>query len=120
MSNYYIISDANEQTLSANLCYGRKNERKGAEDTTVGGKTRGMPVPSLAMLRKKATFSQAELAERAGVGRATISRLERGGNASYETIKRLAEALGTERTRLVQQPRQANKMKYRRVASKDR
>ncbi len=77
-----------------------------------------MPVPSLALLRKKATFSQEELAERAGVGRATISRLERGGNASYETIRRLAEALGTERTRLTQKPRRARRKKSRRGASK--
>jgi transcriptional regulator with XRE-family HTH domain len=70
------------------------------------------------MLRKKATFSQEELAERAGVGRATISRLERGGNASYETIKRLAEALGTERTRLTQKPRPSQKRKCRRGVSK--
>ena len=68
-------------------------------------------MPSLARLRQQAALSQAELAEKAGVGRATISRLEQGGNASYETIERLAKALKKERTDLTKKPRQARARK---------
>ncbi len=71
----------------------------------MGGNTRGVPVPSLVVLRKRAALSQEELAELAGVGRATISRLERGGSASFATIERLAKALGKERIQLTQKPR---------------
>lgn len=72
-------------------------------------------MPSLALFRKRAALSQGELAVRAGVGRATISRLERGGSASFETIGRLAKALGKERTQLIQKPRRATN-KYQRKA----
>jgi len=58
-------------------------------------------VPGLAALRKQEGLSQKELAERSGVGKATISRLERGANARYDTIDKLAEALGTTRKRLI-------------------
>lgn len=70
-----------------------------------------MPVPSLTLFRKRARLSQAELAERAGIGRNTVSRLEHGANAHYDTIDKLAEALGTTRTHLTKAPRQANKGK---------
>jgi transcriptional regulator with XRE-family HTH domain len=73
-------------------------------------------VPSLALFRKRAALSQGELAARAGIGRATISRLERGGSASFETIERLAKALGKERTQLIQKPRRATNT-YQRKAS---
>jgi transcriptional regulator with XRE-family HTH domain len=52
-------------------------------------------------------MSQLELAERAGVGKNTISRLEQGGNARYDTIEKLAQALGTKRAALVQPLRSA-------------
>ena len=68
-------------------------------------------MPSLARLRQQAALSQEELAEKAGVGRATISRLERGGNASYETIERLAKTLEKERTDLTKKPRQVRRRK---------
>lgn len=68
-------------------------------------------MPSLARLRKRASLSQQELAERAGVGRNTISRLEHGANAHYDTIGKLAEALGTTRAQLTKTPRQAKKRK---------
>ncbi len=72
----------------------------------VGGNTKGLPVPSLARLRKQAGMSQSALAEHAGVGRNTISRLEHGANAHYGTIDKLVEALGTTRMRLLKPPRQ--------------
>ncbi len=64
--------------------------------------TRGVPVPGLAALRKRAGFSQEELARRSGIGRVTISRLERGANAHYDTIEKLARALKTSRRRLLE------------------
>jgi len=79
----------------------------------VGGHANGVPVPALALLRKRAALSQRELAERAGVGRYTISRLEHGANARYDTIDKLAKALGTVRTRLVQPPPQTPKKTHR-------
>ncbi len=71
----------------------------------MAGRTRGVPVPSLVLLRKQAALSQEELAERAGVARITISRLEHGANGRYDTIDKLAEALLTTRTRLTRHPR---------------
>jgi len=44
------------------------------------------------------------LAKRSGVGIATISRLERGANAHYATIDKLAKALKTSRKRLTSSP----------------
>jgi transcriptional regulator with XRE-family HTH domain len=41
-------------------------------------------------------LSQRMLAERSGVSRATIARLERGEEAHFETLWKLAEALGVE------------------------
>ncbi|HEY7419441.1 MAG TPA: helix-turn-helix transcriptional regulator [Ktedonobacteraceae bacterium] len=68
--------------------------------------TRGVPVPGLAAMRKRATLSQEELAKRSGIGVATISRLERGANAHYATIDKLAKALKTSRKRLTSPPEQ--------------
>lgn len=62
---------------------------------------RGVPVPQLARLRRKAGWSQKELAERSGLGVATIGRLEQGTNAQYRTIDKLAEALQTTRAQLI-------------------
>lgn len=46
-------------------------------------------------MRERQALSQAELAESAGVTRATIVSLESGrAGAQYETIRKLAKALG--------------------------
>lgn len=69
-------------------------------------RTNGVPVPQLARLRKRAGLSQQALAERAGLSISTISRLERGANARYVTIKLLAHALQVPPARLIRPPRQ--------------
>lgn len=57
---------------------------------------------TLKRLRKLRAMSQDELAEASGVGRATISRLERGkGSAHGRTIRALAETLGIEPSELI-------------------
>lgn len=59
----------------------------------------------LAALRKKAGISQEELASRAKVSRATVGNLESGfsGNPEYETVKKLAAALGVQAADLLDQ-----------------
>lgn len=52
-------------------------------------------------LRELRALSQDELAETSGVGRATISRIERGGRAHGRTLRRLAGALGVDVAELV-------------------
>ena len=49
----------------------------------------------LKTLRRLRALSQEELAEESGVGRATISRIERGETGAHgRTLRRLAKALG--------------------------
>jgi len=45
-------------------------------------------------VRMKAHLSQAQLAERMGTTQSVISRIERGGNVSIETLARYASACG--------------------------
>lgn len=49
-------------------------------------------------LRKSAGMTQADLAQRTGVSRDTLSRIENGGTAETAIVQRLAEALGHELT----------------------
>ncbi|HLV97063.1 MAG TPA: helix-turn-helix transcriptional regulator [Ktedonobacterales bacterium] len=65
--------------------------------------SKGVPVPQLEGLRKRAGLSQEELAARAGLTRTTITRLEQGGIARYQTIDKLAKALKTTRERLIRE-----------------
>ena len=52
-------------------------------------------VERLKRLRRLRAMSQEELAEESGVGRATISRIERGETGAHgRTLRRLAQALG--------------------------
>jgi transcriptional regulator with XRE-family HTH domain len=69
-------------------------------------KTNGVPVPQLATLRKNAGLSQRTLAKRARLCEQTISRLEQGANARYDTIELLAQALKVPPTRLIRRPHQ--------------
>ena len=53
-------------------------------------------------LRTLRAFSQQELADAAGVGRNTISRIERGESGAHgRTLRRLAQALGVDVAELV-------------------
>ena len=52
-------------------------------------------VDKLKTLRRLRALSQEELAEESGVGRATISRIERGETGAHgRTLRKLANALG--------------------------
>jgi DNA-binding XRE family transcriptional regulator len=64
---------------------------------------RGISLPLLRKRRQQAGLSQEELAERAGVGVATIIRIEGGAHARYETLGKLARALKLERKQLLQE-----------------
>jgi DNA-binding XRE family transcriptional regulator len=70
-----------------------------------GQQERGVALPGLVAARHALGLSQIELAERAGLGVATISRLERGGRAHSTTIDLLVTALGVTRARLLRAPR---------------
>jgi transcriptional regulator with XRE-family HTH domain len=60
-------------------------------------------VDRLKTLRQLRAMSQEELAEESGVGRATISRIERGETGAHgRTLRRLAAALGVDVDELVQ------------------
>jgi transcriptional regulator with XRE-family HTH domain len=59
-------------------------------------------VKRLKELRKLRALSQQELAEAAGVGRNTISRIEREDTGAHgRTLRRLADALGVDVAELV-------------------
>jgi transcriptional regulator with XRE-family HTH domain len=54
-----------------------------------------MGLPKLVELRRRRYLSQAELAEKSGVAKNTIHRLETGdATPQLRTIRKLAEALG--------------------------
>jgi transcriptional regulator with XRE-family HTH domain len=57
---------------------------------------RGVAAPALREERVRAALTQQELAERSGVARSTIARIETGDQASIPTVRRLARALGLE------------------------
>lgn len=55
--------------------------------------TRGVLLPHLRAWREWHALSAKTLATRSGVGTATISRIENGGHANFETVGKLAKAL---------------------------
>lgn len=94
-------SDSGHESRLPALPGGVKKSRRAG-----GQRERGTALPGLVSARHALGLSQADLAERAGVGVATISRLERGGRAHSTTIDLLATALGMPRARLLRAPRQ--------------
>jgi transcriptional regulator with XRE-family HTH domain len=68
---------------------------------------RGVPVPALRDERIRAALTQEELAERSGVARSTIARIETGDQASVTTVRRLARALRLEAADLMGMARPA-------------
>ena len=62
-------------------------------------------LPRLRAIRIQRALSQAELAERAGVSRVAVTRLEAGDvDARFATIRKLAAALGVDPTELMKEP----------------
>ncbi len=59
-----------------------------------GGRTEPPSAVRLAELRQLLGMSQEELAKRAGVGQANISRIEGRGDLKVSTLARIVEALG--------------------------
>ena len=59
-----------------------------------------LTLPLLRHVRERAPLSQEELAERSGLNRVTIARLELGASARASTIRKLAKALGVKATDL--------------------
>ncbi len=53
----------------------------------------GLALPRLRRVRQRVPLTQGELAERSGIHRVTIARLELGGTAQARTIRMLARAL---------------------------
>lgn len=54
-------------------------------------------------LRKSRSWSQEQLAHQAGVSTKTVARLEKQHQASFETIRKIADALKIDRSQLVEQ-----------------
>jgi transcriptional regulator with XRE-family HTH domain len=65
-----------------------------------------MKLPQLRAVRNRRALTQADLAERAGVGRVTIARIETGAAGAHpSTVRKLAAALGVEPSTLMRAPR---------------
>ncbi len=62
-----------------------------------------MKLPRLRAVRESKLLNQDELAEKAGVSRATIQRLEAGFEARIPTVRKLAAALSVEPAELMEQ-----------------
>lgn len=68
-------------------------------------KMRGLPLPYLKAWRVKKLIGQSELADIAGLARATVTRAERGDEVvSFANIRKLAEALGISAEALLKEP----------------
>lgn len=60
-----------------------------------------METPALRRRRREAVWTQAELANRAGVTQATVVRAEAGKPIRISTVRKLADALGIAPSELV-------------------
>ncbi|HLY30209.1 MAG TPA: helix-turn-helix transcriptional regulator [Ktedonobacterales bacterium] len=69
-------------------------------------KSRGLPLLYLKAWRVKKFLGQSELADKAGLARATITRAERGDEiVSFANIRKLAEVLGIRPDDLLREPK---------------
>jgi transcriptional regulator with XRE-family HTH domain len=72
----------------------------------------------IAELRRKAGFTQEELAEQLGVGWRYVSRAERGENLTLQTMAKIANVFGVRVKSLLNEPRsveiKAGRPKHRR------
>lgn len=66
-----------------------------------GGKPSGQVIPHLREWRIRAALTQAELGDKIGRTKTTISLLEKGNRASLTTIRKLAETFGITPARLL-------------------
>jgi transcriptional regulator with XRE-family HTH domain len=64
----------------------------------------GTPLPSLKRIRLQKSFSQADLAQAAGIAPRTVTYAERGYGVSLRTTRKLAEVLGVEPDELRAKP----------------
>ena len=68
-------------------------------------KVRGLPLPHLRAWRIKRLIGQSELADKAGLARATVTRAERGDTVvSFVNIRKLAGVLGVSPDDLLSEP----------------
>jgi transcriptional regulator with XRE-family HTH domain len=67
--------------------------------------TLAMVLSRLREVRERAALSQDDLAQRAGLTRVTVTRLEGGQPARPSTTRRLARALGVRVAELMEEPR---------------
>lgn len=68
-------------------------------------KVRGLPLPHLRAWRIKKLIGQSELADKAGLARATVTRAERGDTVvSFANIRKLAGVLGISPDDLLNEP----------------
>jgi DNA-binding Xre family transcriptional regulator len=71
---------------------------------SVAPRATAVQLPSLQTCRVRKAMRQDELASASGVSLRTVSRLETGGRAGMDTVKRLATALGVNPADLQRQP----------------
>lgn len=55
-----------------------------------------LTLPNLRRIRQMKLMSQRDLAERAHVSPTTVSKIESGAAAQYETVRKLCDALGVQ------------------------
>ena len=68
-------------------------------------KARGLALPHLRAWRIKKLIGQSELADKAALARATVTRAERGDTVvSFANIRKLAEVLGISADELLSEP----------------
>jgi transcriptional regulator with XRE-family HTH domain len=59
-------------------------------------------LPGLRTQRQTVALTQEQLADKAGVSRPTVTRLENGARARITTVRKLADALGCEPRELME------------------